>query len=43
MTQEEKSVKRFEEIMAADGEASAKHYEEKWDAGKIIEMAQEER
>ena len=43
MTQEEKSVQRAKELMSADGEALAKHYEEKWDASKIIEMAQEER
>ena len=42
MTPEENSMKRFEEICEADGEALAKHYEEKLDTDNILEMAQEE-
>ena len=39
MTTEEKSIQRVKEICEADGEASAKHFEEKYDTEKIIEIA----
>lgn len=39
MSPEEKSIQRAKEICEADGEALAKHFEEKYDAEKIIEIA----
>lgn len=39
MSPEEKSIQRAKEICEADGEAIAKHFEEKYDAEKIIEIA----
>lgn len=39
MTPEEKSIQRAKEICEADGEAIAKHFEEKYDAVKIFKIA----
>lgn len=39
MSPEEKSIQIAKEISEADGEAIAKHFEEKYDAEKIIEIA----
>ena len=39
MTPEEKSIQRAKEICEADGEAIAKHFEEKYYAVKIIEIS----
>ena len=39
MSPEEKSIQRAKVICEADGEAIAKHFEEKYDADKINEIA----
>lgn len=41
MTEEENSLQRAKELCEADVEASAKYYEDNWNADKIIEMAHE--